>query len=119
MKKVAEEVGVSRTTLYEWQKIELYMLVWNNETLKNFRACGANIRRSHVKHALKSGNPGLYKLFYQVAEGFSEKSEVTEKLDYIERPHKDKTTAELKKDLKQANSKLSKRNKSNGEGTKD
>ncbi|MGM0904251.1 MAG: phBC6A51 family helix-turn-helix protein [Bacillota bacterium] len=78
MDEVAKEVGVARSTLYEWKKDPLFERELKREIVRQTHDRLPELFESMIDHAIKDGNAAMAKLVVQVNDMLTDKVEVTQ-----------------------------------------
>jgi len=79
--EVAKEVGVARSTIYEWKKNERFEKALKDEIVRNTIDRLPDVLESVPEHVIKSGNAAMLRTFLQMHGLLTEKHEVETKGD--------------------------------------
>ncbi|MBS4193491.1 phBC6A51 family helix-turn-helix protein [Lederbergia citri] len=77
--EVAEQVGVARSTLYEWKKSDLFNEALKREVVRNTLDRLPEVLESVPDHIIKDGNAAMLRTYLQMHDLLSDKLEIDNK----------------------------------------
>ncbi|KRG11547.1 hypothetical protein ACA29_17060 [Lederbergia galactosidilytica] len=95
--EVAEKVGVARSTLYEWKKLDAFNEAIKREVVRNTIDRMPEVLESVPDHIIRNGNAAMLRTYLQMHDLLSDKLEIDNKSSVEGTSDLDKMRAEIER----------------------